>query len=343
MPIDFNKPTLTDNYSTEWVPNLQNAIRALGMMLDPAVAGSVTNPLNGLKRLNSGLFEQFNGTSWVEYAMSYAKKAGDTFSGGVTFQAAITGLTATFAGTTSNPLAIQKTNAATNLSMAWTTTGGTVYAGYGAAGTFAVKGDTSLDTSPWFRVSATSAAILGTSLTVNGQTVWHAGNDGAGSGLDADLLDGLNSTAFAQLSGATFTGQVIAPSLRNSSGYFEIQPYGATYDDGSKLQTYWDGNGRLWSVSARDSANGGVEASIFLTGDMMADAFESSDGAYYFDAARTRSLTYNSGTSRYIFGGVALQVAGLVYGRGGGVGMGRITLSTSTPGTGAAGDIHLQY
>lgn len=27
-------------------------------------------------------------------------------------------------------------------------------------------------------------------LTVNGNTVWHAGNDGAGSGLDADLLDG---------------------------------------------------------------------------------------------------------------------------------------------------------
>ena len=29
-------------------------------------------------------------------------------------------------------------------------------------------------------------------------TVWHAGNDGAGSGLDADLLDGLHNTAFAR-------------------------------------------------------------------------------------------------------------------------------------------------
>jgi hypothetical protein len=29
-----------------------------------------------------------------------------------------------------------------------------------------------------------------TSLTVNSNTVWHAGNDGVGSGLDADLLDG---------------------------------------------------------------------------------------------------------------------------------------------------------
>lgn len=33
--------------------------------------------------------------------------------------------------------------------------------------------------------------------------------DGAGSGLDADLLDGISSAAFAQLSGATFTGDVL--------------------------------------------------------------------------------------------------------------------------------------
>lgn len=55
-----------------------------------------------------------------------------------------------------------------------------------------------------------------TSLTISGNTNWHAGNDGSGSGLDADLLDGLNSTAFAQLSGAQFTGNVgigIAPTF----------------------------------------------------------------------------------------------------------------------------------
>lgn len=35
-------------------------------------------------------------------------------------------------------------------------------------------------------------------ITANGQerTIWHAGNDGSGSGLDADLLDGLQATAF---------------------------------------------------------------------------------------------------------------------------------------------------
>jgi hypothetical protein len=40
----------------------------------------------------------------------------------------------------------------------------------------------------------------GKDIYINGvtQKVWHAGNDGAGSGLDADLLDGLNSGAFAK-------------------------------------------------------------------------------------------------------------------------------------------------
>ena len=41
--------------------------------------------------------------------------------------------------------------------------------------------------------------------------------DGAGSGLDADLLDGLQASNFAQLSGATFTGTVTAPNFVSSS------------------------------------------------------------------------------------------------------------------------------
>lgn len=55
-------------------------------------------------------------------------------------------------------------------------------------------------------------------LTFDGNTVWHAGNDGAGSGLDADLLDGLNSTAFAQLSGAAFTGNVSTTGTVTATG-----------------------------------------------------------------------------------------------------------------------------
>ncbi len=41
--------------------------------------------------------------------------------------------------------------------------------------------------------------------------------DGPGSGLDADLLDGLQASSFAQLAGATFTGTVTAPNFVSSS------------------------------------------------------------------------------------------------------------------------------
>ena len=44
--------------------------------------------------------------------------------------------------------------------------------------------------------SVDTTIIKGTSITVDGNTVWHAGNDGSGSGLDADKLDNLHSTSF---------------------------------------------------------------------------------------------------------------------------------------------------
>jgi hypothetical protein len=45
----------------------------------------------------------------------------------------------------------------------------------------------------FFRVSSNA-------IVWNGFTVWHAGNDGAGSGLDADTLDGVQAASFATVS-----------------------------------------------------------------------------------------------------------------------------------------------
>lgn len=47
------------------------------------------------------------------------------------------------------------------------------------------------------RASLTPSALqMSVPVYVNGNTVWHAGNDGSGSGLDADLLDGLQASDF---------------------------------------------------------------------------------------------------------------------------------------------------
>lgn len=41
--------------------------------------------------------------------------------------------------------------------------------------------------------------------TVNGNKVWNAGNDGSGSGLDADTLDGYHENSFLRYRGTTST------------------------------------------------------------------------------------------------------------------------------------------
>lgn len=52
------------------------------------------------------------------------------------------------------------------------------------------------------RMRLTSAGVL----TIGGNTAWHAGNDGAGSTLDADTLDGVQGSAYATLAAVnTFT------------------------------------------------------------------------------------------------------------------------------------------
>jgi hypothetical protein len=106
----------------------------------------------------------------------------------------------------------------------------------------------------------------------NNNTVWHAGNDGSGSGLDADLLDGIDSTRFLKALGGsnyitinvggnadTYYPVVISSvtdyypmQLVNiSRGYAETAPntwHTSTHRGGLTLtllwnsSRYWDGN-----------------------------------------------------------------------------------------------------
>ena len=49
-----------------------------------------------------------------------------------------------------------------------------------------------------FRHNNTTAALFGTNATFEGNTMWHAGNDGSGSGLDADTVDGIQASSFVR-------------------------------------------------------------------------------------------------------------------------------------------------
>lgn len=64
-------------------------------------------------------------------------------------------------------------------------------------------------------------------LTYGGNTVWHSGNDGASSGLDADLLDGSHASAFSPVAGSssiTTVGTI-------SSGTWNGSSISTTYTD----------------------------------------------------------------------------------------------------------------
>jgi len=56
--------------------------------------------------------------------------------------------------------------------------------------------------------SAFSASSADKGIFVDGSKVWHAGNDGAGSGLDADLLDGNHASAFLTSSSSISDSQL---------------------------------------------------------------------------------------------------------------------------------------
>jgi hypothetical protein len=78
---------------------------------------------------------------------------------------------------------------------------------------FGIQNGTAANTmTGWLEVTPARAIafVNGTGFTYNSNTIWHAGNDGAGSGLDADTLDGFGTSQAA--AGTTIP-------VRDSSGY----------------------------------------------------------------------------------------------------------------------------
>ena len=75
--------------------------------------------------------------------------------------------------------------------------------------TFVINDSADLTTDPLLSLTSSS-------FTFDGNTLWHAGNDGSGSGLDADLLDGLHASQFLRSDADdTTTGSI------SSSSYIE--------------------------------------------------------------------------------------------------------------------------
>jgi hypothetical protein len=121
---------------------------------------------------------------------------------------------------------------------------------------------------------------LGNTVTIGGtsNTAWHAGNDGASSGLDADLLDGNHASAFylatnpsgyitsdstkLPLAGGTIT--LSGGTLSNGITFNTAQTYTGPRIRGSvqNLQrTYYTDSYTIWD-SGNDGAGSGLDADL---------------------------------------------------------------------------------
>lgn len=111
-----------------------------------------------------------------------------------------------------------------------------------------------------FGYSIDGGATLDAEWTLDGSsgTIWHSGNDGAGSGLDADTVDGLNAGAFLRVDGTdsasgqySFTGNIGVGTASPNTSYsihangdaYGIWAYGSTMggrfeDSNSSAQVY---------------------------------------------------------------------------------------------------------
>ena len=119
-------------------------------------------------------------------------------------------------------------------------------------------------------------------VLIRGNTAWHAGNDGSGSGLDADLLDGIQAAGFVkQLSDSTTGPNYLTPSSRRvdpnaanpTNEHHAISTFGNGGNVSGQLathyvngQAYTRGYNTAWSAwrkqwdSLNDGSGSGLDA-----------------------------------------------------------------------------------
>lgn len=89
--VTFTFPDITQNYGTQFVPGLENYLTSLAFMLDSTYVTSYTNTPTGAKRLRSGEFEMYNGSTWAKYNLSYLDNTAPVTYGSVSIAGSTNG------------------------------------------------------------------------------------------------------------------------------------------------------------------------------------------------------------------------------------------------------------
>ena len=111
-------------------------------------------------------------------------------------------------------------------------------------------------------LSCAGLVVTGSTFTVNGNTGWHAGNDGTGTGLDADLLDGQHASAFA----AAGHGHAATAITQDASNRFVSDSEKATWNAKQAALGYTAMN----AAGGTMTGNLGVQGTVTATGDVIA-------------------------------------------------------------------------
>jgi hypothetical protein len=135
-----------------------------------------------------------------------------------------------------------------------------------------------------------------TAADIRGLGFFDTSNDGSGSGLDADLLDGNHASAFATLSGANFTGPVGVSSAT-------YPPLLVTRDVGSNTTGNY-GSLKLNTITSGTPAAGlGTYAGFFVDDVLKGSVGFENDGTFYVINPSDTSLLTVDGSGNVTVGG----------------------------------------
>jgi len=106
-------------------------------------------------------------------------------------------------------------------------------------------------------------AVSASSYTANGNVVWHAGNDGASSGLDADLLDGQHGTYYT--TAGNLSGTIPSSVLGNSTVYIGTTAIALNRSSTSQTLTGTSIDGNAGTVTNGVYTNGSYADPSWIT------------------------------------------------------------------------------
>jgi len=139
----------------------------------------------------------------------------------------------------------------------------------------------------------------------NWRKIWTDGNDGAGSGLDADTVDGLQASQFLRkdvsdtmTGNLTVTGTITAEGRITGEGSIPFDSIGTGLMSNNTTQNYWvardSANTPLWYIGTASTSNNDVvifnyDGNAFLR---IKDGGEE-NGLEYYDGSTTRTVWHS--------------------------------------------------